>query len=447
MQGQPIPLNELKYNPRGLHDLRRHLGVLSRDMYNTHRPSFDAADIAWIATTLGLASSTDHIAHNRFPPELITLREGMAKGNPGATERALMRSRLQKLVFDVVSVVLLVVYHCNIVNHLCFKAALWDRAYGGSTLIIHVEGTTRPNSPCRPDYTKADVYFPRHLINEDPRFSPFLSHMVQEYIVNIGLPVVERWERCAGALWSLTQGKNVSVPQPYPAQTVPASFPNGSSTFVYYGHSVDANPTHRHDIVDDYDDDIDILTPAELESLAILEQCATLEGDLVTVRAQLTATQDALNESLSREANLRAQLDAVQAAHAHVDGFGSSSPVRRQLSRHPSPLPQTPTPSRPTGSFHRTATTTPRVYRSALPLSHVDGPSPSQNSSPFVSQHVEALANYYNFLWEHDLSGFIPTLDTLRKSIPISSWSEKMKHLDIPVEKIDTVMRLMANVC
>lgn len=337
-----------------------------------------------------------------------------------------------------------------IVNHLHFKAALWDRAYGGATLIIHVEGTTRPNSPHLPDYTKADVYFPRHLINEDPRYSPILSRMVQEYIVDIGLPVIERWERCAGAMWSLTQGRNGPVPQPYPAQTVPASFPNGSSKFIYHGRSVNGNPTLRRYDIDEYDNDTDELTPAELESLAILERCAFLEADLITVRAQLSATEDALNESLSRETNLRAQLDAAQATRAHVsalvDGLGSGTPVRRQLSRHPSPLPQTPTtPSRP--SFYRTVTTTPRVYGPAQPLSHVDSPSSSPNSNPFAAPHVEALARYYNFLREHDLSEFIPSLETLRKSIPISSWSEQMKHLDIPVDKVDTVMSLMAHTC
>lgn len=120
-------------------------------MYNTHRPSFNAADIAWITTTLGLASATNPIADNRFPPELITLREGMPKGTQGSNERASMRFRIQKLVFDIVSVAFLMVYHCNIINPLQFKAALWDRAYGGATLIIYVEGATRPNSPHLPD--------------------------------------------------------------------------------------------------------------------------------------------------------------------------------------------------------------------------------------------------------------------------------------------------------
>ena len=308
--------------------------------------------------------------------------------------------------------------------------------------MIHVEGAMRPNSPHRPDYMKADVYFPRHLINEDPRYSPMLSNMVQEFIVNIGLPVVERWERCAREMWSLTQGRSGEVPQPYGTQTVPASIPNGSSTFVYYGRSIEANPT-SHDVnVNDYDSDTDELTSAELESLALLERCSFLEMDLLTVKAKLTATEDALSESLAREASLRAHLSALQV----VDGSRSGTPVRHQLSHHASPLPRTPsTPSR--SSSYNTVTISPRVYHAAQSLSYIDGPSSSPNSSPgpLAAPHVEALANYYNFLRHNSLSGFIPSLDTIRKSIPISSWSEQLKHLDIPVDKIDTIMSLMAS--
>ena len=174
-----------------------------------------------------------------------------------------------------------------------------------------------------------------------------------------------------------------------------------------------------------------------------------MEANLVTVHAQLTATEDALNKSLSCEANLQVQLDAAQATCAHVsvlvDGLGGGTPVCRQLSHHPSPLPQMPTtPSRP--SSYLSATTTPQVYCPAQPLFHVDSSSPSQNSSPFATPHVKTLAKYYNFLKEHNLSGLIPSLETLQKSILISSWSEEMKHLGIPVDKIDTVMTLMAQV-
>ena len=100
MQGSPpeppLELNELKYDQRGLRDLRQHLGVWPHVLEQTHGPSFDAADIAWI------------FDHAQFPPEFSTLREGMPKGKPGSMERASMRSRLQKLLFDLVSDVWLI---------------------------------------------------------------------------------------------------------------------------------------------------------------------------------------------------------------------------------------------------------------------------------------------------------------------------------------------------
>jgi hypothetical protein len=131
MQRPIPPLNELKYTQHGLHDLRQHLGVLQHGVYNTHRPSFDAADIAWIATTLGLASSTEPIAPDEFPPELATLREGMSKGSSGATTRALMRSSVQKLVFNAVSCLA----YCRSVNLLCFFF-MFLRLLSGTVLMV-----------------------------------------------------------------------------------------------------------------------------------------------------------------------------------------------------------------------------------------------------------------------------------------------------------------------
>ena len=167
-------------------------------------------------------------------------------------------------------------------------------------------------------------------------------------------------------MWSLTQGRKCPVPRPYPAQNEPASFPNGSSNFVYHGLSVKAKSTVWDDMVYEYEGVTDELSAAELESLAILERCSFLDEDLKTVHAQLTETQDALRGSLACEASLRAQLDAL----------GSRSPVNYQLSRRPSPsphLPQTPTtPSH--SSTYRTPTTSPLVYHQAQTLSQVDSP-------------------------------------------------------------------------
>ena len=71
------------------------------------------------------------------------------------------------------------------------QATLWDHTFGGATLILHVEGATHPNSPRLPEYIKSNVYFPGYLIEQDPCLSPIISELVQKYIVDIGMPVIE----------------------------------------------------------------------------------------------------------------------------------------------------------------------------------------------------------------------------------------------------------------
>ena len=100
----PLPLSQVKYNPVGIYDVRRHCGAHPHEpgIYETHRPCFDAADLAWIATSLSLASNTQPIPPNSFPPEFNLLREGMAKGS--SATRATMRACLKKLIFNLVCV-------------------------------------------------------------------------------------------------------------------------------------------------------------------------------------------------------------------------------------------------------------------------------------------------------------------------------------------------------
>jgi hypothetical protein len=113
-----------------------------------------------------------------------------------------------------------------------------DRAYGGVSLFLHVEGANRPNSPLHPEFVKANVYFPGYLYIKDARFPPIISRMTQQFITEIGLPVIERWERCARAKWLLTRGPS---PLPYPEQD--DATPNGSSTFVIHGRRIVTDPT------------------------------------------------------------------------------------------------------------------------------------------------------------------------------------------------------------
>ena len=110
-----------------------------------------------------------------------------------------------------------------------------DWTFGGMTLIVHIEGTTRPRSPNEPEYIKADIYFPGHMIREVPYTSKVVSDIVQHFIHNIGIPTIERFNRCAKLLWNMPLYSG-PIPAPYPIQTTsPNASPPGSSVFTYYG--------------------------------------------------------------------------------------------------------------------------------------------------------------------------------------------------------------------
>ena len=136
-----------------------------------------------------------------------------------------------------------------------------DRAYGGVSLILHVEGANHPNSPLEPEFVKADVYFPGYLYYENTHFPPIILRFTQQFITEIGLPVIEWWERCAREKWPLTQGQFKLPPRPYQQQKEwLAATPKGSSTFLIYGHEVlvdatdDAAP-HREIVLGEDEDD------------------------------------------------------------------------------------------------------------------------------------------------------------------------------------------------
>lgn len=99
-----VPLSQIKYTTLGIYDVRRYCSTHSHEpgIYETHRPCFDAADLAWIATSLSLASNPDPIPPNSFPPEFSVLRQGMPANSSGT--RATMRAHLQKLIFNLVCV-------------------------------------------------------------------------------------------------------------------------------------------------------------------------------------------------------------------------------------------------------------------------------------------------------------------------------------------------------
>ena len=474
---QPQGWNLLKFNQIGLFDLRRRIGVFASEpgVYNDHRARFDAADLAWFAA--GLSTEVLHLAQNAFPPEFSTLRHTTPSGQVGSHARSALRTRVQKLTFDLVCIIQMCY---NMVLTHDIQAALWDRAFGGATLIIHVEGTTRPNAPRQPEYIKSDVYFPGYLIEEDPRLSPIISELVQNYIVDIGMPVIERWERCARSIWPMTQGEGGQIPLPYPSQPIqPDATPRGSSTFVYNGRPF--NSDRRVVVVDEYEEEE--LTSTMVELLNVIEERDNYKSQVDTTQSGLSRTENALRDSLAREEQLKSELDNTRAMlSTRIDGADSNIIVSRHRvkdptpSRHNSPRlhvahhtsptahPTTPTfhdrfdrfshisptpPSRRGNAYAASPSPANLVSHRLFPNaaaspSRCEGSSESDGSATAsASRAIDALAEYYNFLNTHKIIHLRSTLDVIRHASPISSWALQLEDAGVPLDLIDSAMTLM----
>ena len=114
----------------------------------------------------GLFTEVLHLAQNEFLHEFHALYQGMPSGQAGSVAQGVICTCIQKLTFDSVGV--LFQYILNIFLMQVVQTTLWDRAFGGATLILHVEGSTCPNTPKSPQHIKRQVYFPGYLIDVDP---------------------------------------------------------------------------------------------------------------------------------------------------------------------------------------------------------------------------------------------------------------------------------------
>lgn len=102
---RPMPLawDQLKFNPLGLFDLRRRLGVLPSqpNIFATFRDRFIASDIAWLAT--GIAGDGAHrVPADTFHPQFLEIRNEYPIGSAGLTRRKDLESQIRRLIFDLV---------------------------------------------------------------------------------------------------------------------------------------------------------------------------------------------------------------------------------------------------------------------------------------------------------------------------------------------------------
>jgi hypothetical protein len=101
--GPLLPWTELKFNPVGLCNLRKHLGFFPKEpgIFTRYQEHFLASDIAWFAAG---ASDDDnhHVKPDSFHPLFKVCRENLPIGQRGHELWSSFRQNLQQLTFDLV---------------------------------------------------------------------------------------------------------------------------------------------------------------------------------------------------------------------------------------------------------------------------------------------------------------------------------------------------------
>jgi hypothetical protein len=117
-------------------------------------------------------------------------------------------------------------------------------------LVVHVEGATIPGAPNLPEYLKADVYLPPHLVHELPECHYPIAAMVQTFIEEIGVRAVSRYLTAGRKFgWSFTQNKSShAIPSSKDLSLIPSPVKSGSAHYIFHGRprgSLPLSPQHQ----------------------------------------------------------------------------------------------------------------------------------------------------------------------------------------------------------
>ncbi|KAJ7233792.1 hypothetical protein C8J57DRAFT_1249687 [Mycena rebaudengoi] len=296
----PPSWEDLKFNPIGLYNLRRRLGVFPNQpgVYTTHKPRFDAADLAWIAAGAS-EDGRHHVAALQFFSAFFVLRNSLPTDEAGWAQRKGFSGMIQKLIFDL--------------------ATMWDRTFGGTTMVLHIDGTTRPKALKNPEYLKAHVYIPPVFVEENPGSHLAIAHIVQMFIEYIGLPTVDRWTQAANAIgWKLNWPS--PTPEPYlPGPLIPFPQPE-TAYYKFLGRpwgnlpvlsapipaptQLAADSSGPPPSFDDiFDDD-----PIDDHTLSVLD----LHDRCYSLTVSLSKAEDLAEKRLVRQQELMEQIDELQ---------------------------------------------------------------------------------------------------------------------------------------
>ncbi|KAJ6626529.1 hypothetical protein B0H10DRAFT_2211126 [Mycena sp. CBHHK59/15] len=180
-------------------------------VFNSHRSSFLASDIAWHVA--GASEDNKHAApaEGGFFPDFDILRNSLPADDAVVNEG---------------------------------QATMWDRTFGSTTMILHIDGTTLPGTPPRPEYLRTSVYLPPSFVHGNPTSHSTIAQIAQQYLEAVGVPTVLQWKANADHRgWCLTPNGSSArpncVPQPNrvsPNTLIPPPKSHGSAHYIFRGH-------------------------------------------------------------------------------------------------------------------------------------------------------------------------------------------------------------------
>ncbi|KAJ6527166.1 hypothetical protein B0H19DRAFT_1275471 [Mycena capillaripes] len=217
LSAAPQRLCDLKFvNPATVFDVRRNLGVApARSVFERFSMRFRAADIAFLAA--GASSDGKHIPPtDDFHPDFDEFYAATSGENGNAMRQA-FRSELETLLHDL--------------------ATVWDRTTGGTTVILHADGTVAPKTKIVPECLRASVYIPPSFIAQHPDSHLAIAHLAQHFIEHFVTRTVSRWTELAQLRWSLDQpGRGTRNPPDPPLIPQPKSCRRAK--YLFFGRPV-----------------------------------------------------------------------------------------------------------------------------------------------------------------------------------------------------------------
>nr|GAT46275.1 predicted protein [Mycena chlorophos] len=242
----PEPIGTLRLDPRGLWDLRRHLGphATHPGLMALYRHRFRASDIAFLSH--GAHSDGNHAVQPLyFHTDHTNLFAKTEVGGDGPRARKDLRNEVRALLWDT--------------------ATKLDRLSGSTTIVIHTPGATVPNTPPLPEYLKAFVYLPPSFLAQNPAAHRPIARIVQSFIENVGVPTVRGFTVAFQHRYHLPESGSDGAPMnDKPGHRVIPRPKHNSSMYVFEGQPYGyldrpAIPTPAPlpviDIPDDDDDD------------------------------------------------------------------------------------------------------------------------------------------------------------------------------------------------